>query len=107
MESGIERRLGAVWVAVPRAEGVRIDWLTGNPTRGRLGFALTSPTGGDAEVTVVDASGRSVFHRHLGSLGAGRSVIDLAPPNELRPGIYWVRVAHAAVDLTMRVVVLQ
>lgn len=88
------------------ANRLRLEWLGGNPSRGALALALTSPTGGEADLTMVDAAGRLVMHRRLSGLARGRQLVNLGPSASLRAGVYWIRLNHASVSQTMRAVVL-
>ena len=105
-QSGIESRWGMVWVEPAVGARVRVEWLGGNPVRGALELALTSPTGGDADLTMVDAAGRAVMHRRLSGLTRGRQLVSLGSSASLRAGVYWIRINHAAVSQTIRAVVL-
>ena len=104
--SGIESRWGLVWIEPAIPNRLRLEWLGGNPTRGMLELALTSPSGGDAEVAMIDAAGRVVMRRHLSALMRGRQVVNLGSSASLRAGVYWIRISHAAASQTVRAVVL-
>jgi hypothetical protein len=106
-ESGGERRLGQVWLDIPRAEEVRLEWLGGTPMRDGLRVALTLPGGGDARFTIVDPAGRVTLRRDLTGLAPGRQLLDLGSADRIRPGIYWVRMAHGAIERSVRAVVIR
>ena len=78
-----------------------------NPAMGRglnVAFALRTAT--DARLDLVDASGRRVLSREVGSLGAGRHSVDLTEGRKLPPGLYWVRLTQGVDVRTTRVAVL-
>jgi len=79
-----------------------------NPSRGdRLSVAFALPTAAPARVELVDVSGRRVAEREVGSLGAGRHVVDLAERRHVPPGLYLVRLTQGANARAERVVVLE
>ena len=83
-------------------EGVRP-----NPTTaGRMAVSFVLPVGAPARLELVDVKGRMIATRDIGSLGAGRHVVDLAAGQELRAGIYLVRLTQGRLQRTARVVVL-
>jgi hypothetical protein len=68
-----------------------------NPTAGALVVSFQLPSSAPASLTVLDVSGRRVIDREVGTLGPGNHVLDLGG-NELRPGVYMIRLVQA-VDL--------
>lgn len=77
-----------------------------NPARGdRLVVAFALPTGGPAQLELVDVSGRRVLSREVGSLGAGRHTLDLAAGGQASPGVYWLRLVQGIHQQTIRVAV--
>ena len=69
-----------------------------------MAFALRTAT--DARLDLVDANGRRVLSREVGSLGAGRHTVDLSEGRKLPPGLYWVRLTQGVDVRTTRVAVL-
>jgi hypothetical protein len=79
-----------------------------NPARGgmvRVHFAL--PDEAPARLDLLDVTGRRVAGHDLGTLGAGRHAIALGQNREIRPGVYWLRLAHGNRALTSKVVVAE
>jgi hypothetical protein len=60
-----------------------------------------------ARLELVDVSGRLVVSREVGSLGAGRHVVNLAEGRKVPPGLYWVRLTQAANQHATRVAVIE
>lgn len=84
-------------------EGVRP-----NPSRRQattISFALAS--GARASLEVFDISGRQVFTREVGGLGAGRHVLDLAASRLWAPGLYLVRLTQQSQHATTRMIVIE
>lgn len=75
----------------PPAEGGDVRVLT-NPAREslRLGVVLGSPEA--ADLTLVDAQGRTVALLWVGALPVGETVVDVPLPS-LAPGVYFARLA--------------
>jgi len=71
----------------------------------RVSFAL--PDGRTARLELLDIAGRRILEREVGSLGAGRHVVELRGRRELAAGIYLVRLTHAGRSLTATAVVLR
>jgi len=59
-----------------------------------------------ALLDVIDVMGRRVASRSVGSLGAGRHVVDFGAGLRLAPGMYFVRLTQGASARTTRVTVL-
>ncbi|MEP7224661.1 MAG: T9SS type A sorting domain-containing protein, partial [Actinomycetota bacterium] len=78
-----------------------------NPSRGgALRFSLSLPGAESATLQLVDVRGRLVASQEVGSLGAGRHVVDLASGMKLRAGVYLVRLTQGGLARTTRAVVL-
>ena len=79
-----------------------------NPTRGSdLIVAFEIPTGANAQLELLDTSGRRVVSREVGSLGAGRHTVNLADGRKVAPGVYWVRLTQGANRRGSRVAVIE
>jgi hypothetical protein len=104
--SGREHVMGEVWVDVPGAETIRLEWLGGNPLRDRIRLALTSPAGGDANLMILDVSGRALLTHHVPGLARGRQELDLGSASALRPGVYWMRMRLGSYEQTVRAIVM-
>jgi hypothetical protein len=77
-----------------------------NPSRG-LNASFSLPNAEPARLAAYDVSGRQVVAREVGSLGAGRHVVSLAPPGTLAPGIYLVHLVQGSRKFAARAVVVQ
>jgi hypothetical protein len=106
MDEGEERFVGETWLEIP-AHGPSLEWLGGNPARQSLRFAVTLPRAGTVAASLVDVAGRAARRMSPGPLGAGRHELQFDTGATLSPGVYWLRVGHAAGVLQRRVVVLQ
>jgi len=83
-------------------EGVRP-----NPTTSScMNVAFVLPVAAPARLQLVDVRGRMIVSRDIGSLGAGRHVVDLAGERKLGAGIYLVSLTQGSLQRTARVVVL-
>ena len=102
---------GAPRIGVPAESEVSfaLDPVRPNPSRsgGAMRLPLTLPDSEPASVQLVDVRGRLVATREVGSLGAGRHVVDLAAGLELRAGVYLVRLTRGGLQRTTRAVVLE
>ena len=78
-----------------------------NPTTsGHMNVVFVLPVAAPARLELVDVRGRMIAVRDLGSLGAGRHVVDLAGERKLVAGIYLVRLTQGSVQRTTRAVIL-
>jgi hypothetical protein len=79
-----------------------------NPSRGgRLSVAFSLPAAGEAQLQLLDVSGRQLTMREVGSLGAGRHTVDLGADLRLPPGLYLVRLTQGTNTRVTRVAVLK
>ena len=101
---------GTPRIGVPdeSAMAFALDPVRPNPSRsgGAMRLPLTLPDSGPASLQLVDVRGRLVATREVGSLGAGRHVVDLAAGLNLRAGVYLVRLTRGGLQRTTRAVVL-
>jgi hypothetical protein len=77
------------------------------PARGAFAVSFSLPNAGRATLAVYDVSGRQVLAREVGSLGAGRHSLTLGQKENLRPGLYMVRLTQAKRSQTTRALVIQ
>jgi hypothetical protein len=102
---------GAPRIGVPDESEMAfaLDPVRPNPSRsgGAMRLPLTLPDSGPASLQLVDIRGRIVATREVGSLGAGRHVVDLAAGLKLRAGVYLVRLTQGGLQRTTRAVVLE
>jgi len=83
-------------------EGVRP-----NPTTsGRMAVTFVLPIAAPARLELVDVRGRMIVVREVGSLGAGRHVVDTAGERRLPAGLYLVRLTQGGLRRTARAIVL-
>jgi sugar lactone lactonase YvrE len=73
-------------------EGVRPNPAFG----GRMLVHFALPHGAPATLELLDVAGRRVRERAVGSLGAGRHVVDLSGSQRLTPGLYFLRLTQGA-----------
>jgi hypothetical protein len=71
-------------------EGVRPNPAFG----GRMLVHFALPDGAPATLELLDVAGRRVRERAVGSLGAGRHVVDLSGSQRLTPGLYFLRLTQ-------------
>jgi hypothetical protein len=103
LENGGEVFAGDVRVDVAAAN--RLTLVGPNPTTSGMRVAFTLAVVMPARLDVVDAAGRRVWTREVGSLGAGRHEVDLRNEH-FAPGIYWVRLVQGERMSTAKIAVL-
>jgi len=106
-EEGIERRTAETWAEVPRALALTLEGLRPNPAVRDLNVSFTLPNGAPARLELLDASGRRVIEREVGSLEAGRHLFRLGEGVGIAPGIYWLRLTQAGRSLLARGAVIR
>jgi hypothetical protein len=84
-----------------------LERLPNPASGGPLTVTFSLPSDARATLEVVDVSGRRVFRREVGALGAGRHSIVLAGGEPLSAGVYFVRLTQGACRATGRVTVLE
>ena len=93
-ETGGERFYGETWVDVPAAADPALLSASPNPSRGALTVTFSLRGAESARLEVLDAAGRSVESREVGSLGAGLHIIRLGEATRLPPGLYLLRLTQ-------------
>ena len=101
---GSQEFLGETWVDVPRID-LALAGLRPNPAEQGPTIAFTLPDAAPARLEVVDVTGRRVFEREVGALGAGSHLVDLATRRPLPVGMYLIRLTRGEHSLTARGVV--
>ncbi len=94
-------------VSAPAAPALALEGARPNPALHGLTIAFTLPNASPARLEVVDLAGRRVASREVGSLGAGRHVLDLTEGASFRSGVYWLRLCQGGRTLTAKVAVLR
>jgi hypothetical protein len=103
LEGGAETFAGAIRVDVAAAN--RLTLVGANPTISGMRVAFMLPEPSPARIDVVDVTGRRVYTREVGSMGAGRHEIDLRQ-ERFTPGIYWVRLVQGERMSSAKIAVL-
>jgi hypothetical protein len=99
---------GTTDVPVAGAVTLALEGAQPNPSRGEgLGIAFALPSSASARLDLLDVSGRRVATREVGTMGAGRHVVDLAAGRLLAPGLYVVRLTQGGEIRIARVAVLR
>ena len=73
-------------------------------TSGGLSLQISTPAAGPLSVQLYDAAGRRVIDRAVASIEAGVSTVTLPGSEQLAPGLYFVRVQQAHLNVTLKVV---
>ena len=76
-----------------------------NPAKGAFRVTFTLPNAAPAALRLFDISGRQVVERQVGAMGAGLHSVAIG--EQLKPGIYLVKLSQGSVSLTHRVIVVQ
>lgn len=103
-----ETFVGEVWVDVPEGARLALHGMTPNPGpvgEGLVRFSL--PDASPARLEVMDVSGRRVFAREVGSLGAGEHVVRLGGTGSLAPGLYLLHLTQGGRTLTAKAVTIR
>lgn len=101
---GSETFTSEVWVDVPRAR-FSLSGFSPNPSAGAAVISFSLPASGDAQVEVLDVSGRRLARQRLKGLPAGDHVVDLR--KSLPPGLYVIRLRFGDQELVARGVVVR
>jgi hypothetical protein len=103
--NGSEVTAGETWVDVPLTAEFALQGARPNPGAGPLSLSFSLPNGSPATLSLVDLSGRRVFERSVGDLGAGFHVVRLDA--NLPAGIYVVRLSQAGRTLTTKATIVR
>ncbi len=105
LAGGQEQFAGDVRVDVGAANRLALAGMYPNPTAIGMRIRFTLPNASAATIEVVDASGRRMISREVGTMGAGQHELDLRS-QKFAPGVYWIRLKQADHMFTSRAVVL-
>jgi len=105
-EGGEEVFAGETWVEVP-AWTLALQGSRPNPSGSRLSVSFSLPVLAPATLELLDVTGRRLRARAVGTLGAGRHVVDMTPERPLGTGVYWLRLTQAGKALTAKTIVLE
>jgi hypothetical protein len=97
-EGGVTR-VGEAWLDMPSRESFALRGTYPNPSSHALSIAFSLPGAAAARLEVMDISGRRVWSRDVGALGAGPHEVPLP---ELRAGVYLVRLTQGSRSATTR-----
>jgi hypothetical protein len=92
-------RVGEAWLDISVRESFALRGTFPNPSSRELSIAFSLPVGAPARLEVIDISGRRVWSREVGSLGAGRHDVSLP---KLRAGVYMARLTQGSRSATTR-----
>jgi hypothetical protein len=104
LEGSIEQFYGETWVDLPRFPPIALGGLRPNPAfdQPRVSFRLADSS--PARLELIDASGRRVLAREVGSYGAGEHVLELTG-KRVPAGIYYVRLTQGDRSVSARAVI--
>jgi len=91
----------------PGVARLAIAGIRPNPAAGPFGIAYELPSAAPARLELVDARGRVVLRRDLGTPGAGLHTLQLDPAQAPTAGLYWVRVVQGARSTSSRLTLLR
>ena len=106
MAGGSEVFAGDVRVDVGGANRLALAGMYPNPTTQGMLVSFTLPNSAPASISLVDANGRAVLTRQVGSMGAGPHQLDLSR-EKFAPGVYWVRLTQGDRMSSAKAVVLK
>jgi hypothetical protein len=78
-----------------------------NPLRGRFSLECSVPAPGRTDLEIYDVTGRRAHVATRTATAAGRVSFDIDAGDRLRPGVYYVRLAHGARSWSGKVVFLR
>ena len=93
------------WLDIPSGYRLALEGLRPNPAQGRLVVSFMLPSAERATLELIDVTGRRVAAREVGSLGAGRHLLELSDGAHVPAGLYWLRLIQGGRVLTARGVV--
>jgi hypothetical protein len=102
---GREVTAGETWVDVPLQAEFALKGARPNPSNGPLTLSFSLASSSPARIELVDLSGRRVFERQVGDLGAGFHVVRLDA--NLPAGIYAVRLTQGGRTLTSKATIVR
>lgn len=95
---------------VPVARPVRfaLAGFARNPaTRTGLEVSFALPDASPAVLDLLDVNGRRVRSEGVGALGAGEHRVRFERPEQIEPGVYWVRLRQGTEQRVLKAVVLR
>ncbi|MBI1798946.1 MAG: T9SS type A sorting domain-containing protein [Candidatus Eisenbacteria bacterium] len=107
ISDGAEKFVGEVEVAVPLVPRFALERVWPNPAGRVLHVAFSLESNAGATLSLSDVAGRRVREREVGTLGAGRHVLDFSREGTLPSGLYLMRLTQGSRSLTARVAVVR
>lgn len=106
--NGEEFRTQPALVTVPSGFELELAGARPNPSNGDgLHVSFSLPRELPARLSLIDAAGRKVASRDLGSLGAGWHLLDAADGLQLAPGMYVIRLETESRMFTRKALVVR
>ncbi|HET7226508.1 MAG TPA: T9SS type A sorting domain-containing protein [Candidatus Eisenbacteria bacterium] len=102
---GAEVYAGEVRVDMAAANRLALSGTGPNPSVNGMVVSFSLANSAPAAIAVVDAQGRQMISRQVGSLGPGQHQLDLSR-EKFAPGVYWVRLSQGDRMFTAKAVVL-
>ena len=97
----------ALSVGGPVALRLAFEGASPNPATRELHVAFTLPVRAAATLDLIDIAGRRVLRRDVGALGPGRLAVDLGLADEVRPGLYFLRLGQEGRVVDARIAVIR
>ncbi len=108
LEGDSEVLAGEVWVDVPRAMALALYGARPNPASEQVAVSFALPDGSPAQLELWDLSGRRLWQREVGRLGAGFHVLALSPEVARFPaGVYALRLTQRGRTLSAKLALLR
>ncbi|HEV2105063.1 MAG TPA: hypothetical protein VGU27_04975 [Candidatus Eisenbacteria bacterium] len=94
--NGTVAHTAETWVTVPLAAHFALAGAVANPSAaGALSLKFSLASWAPAELSLYDLTGRRVWRREVGVLGAGEHTLAVGAETALAPGLYWARLQQA------------
>ena len=99
--------MSTLFVTVPTAFRLAFSAIRPTPSSGALEVAFSLPDESEVALRVIDAQGRTMIRRRLGSIAAGDHVTELSRDGDLAPGVYLVELSVAGARFAKRAIILR
>jgi hypothetical protein len=104
---GGEGWTATTWIQVSGRAAFALLGARPNPSRGMLSIAFSLPRASAARIENLDAAGRLLDEREVGSLGPGEHVVPFEGSRVWRPGVFLVRLIQGDRMQTQRVALMR
>lgn len=105
VEGGVRATIGEAWVQAGGKSGFALARYESSPGSVRVTVECTLPDAGIARLALFDVGGRTCRSEVVN--GPGVHLVELSPPGDLPPGLYFVRLTQGVHSAVVRVSVVR